>query len=722
MGVNLVNAQPAKTQRVDPQRSAHRATSHGARVPFASPIQKLQRVVGNRAMNSLLRSRIIQPKLTSAGVTSVPTSVYQSLAGAGRPLDPVVRHDMEQRFGHDFSQVRVHDDTSAGRSAADIDAVAYTVGRHMVFGVGQYSPGSATGQRLLAHELTHTVQHANATVPPVLEIDAEGSTLEREASHAAQVTFGGTEHRLARYVRPSISTVRIARLQRQRRGAAAGCGICMNDPGGRRAGDIAHLEVQEAFIASNPDIVAERPVPGIPNSGIDLSYTKVRPGQRILYIGEIKPLDDAGVKAAEGRTQLSDYAREVLLSRTQDEVFRMRDAPPRGPLFFNNPSNPPTCPRQIIRVQLTEPGLYQYYCEPPFSQLVALRNCRCVPEEEERDPLQPPVIVDPRDLPKQEPKSPSEPKGKGNGRPEKGNGRPEKGNGKPEKGDGGRKRPPDRKPPIGPQIPPWFAAIIIGLAAVVIALSKVFKPLRLAAIIAAFLTALLKSLGLGIAVAGGTEDVTVPGGPGKPSPGKSVPGPTTTPSGPTAPGQSVPGPTTTPSGPTAPGRTTGRKGEGPGRPSEKLPPTTRKRIELGNIEGLSVERVAVGNIFAVLMHQEGRRAGEGLFGEVILQVTSKVKQGDATTVEFNSVQESWIDEKAGTTTQTFGGNTYTVTHPFPNIQKPYIMGSIKTIGSDPQWFLTYLENVANRLAAGGRHDEADKVRKEIQRIRQLVHP
>src|SRR4030095_4762061 len=117
---------------------------------------------------------------------------------------------------------------------------------------------------------------------------------------------------LARSVRPTISTVRIARLQRQRRGAAAGCGICMNDPRGSIAGDIAHAEVQNAFIASNPDMVAEREVPGIPGSGIDLSYTKVKPGQRILYIGEIKPLDDAGAQAAIGRTQLSDYAREVL--------------------------------------------------------------------------------------------------------------------------------------------------------------------------------------------------------------------------------------------------------------------------------------------------------------------------------------------------------------------------------------------------------------------------
>lgn len=171
----------------------------------------------------------------------------------------------------------MHDDEAAGRSAQAVDAVAYTVGRHIVFGSGQYAPATSAGRHLLAHELTHTVQHSNATVPMVLEIEPDGSRLEREAAHAAQDTSDGGPHRLSRYIRPTISTVRVARLQRQRRGAAAGCGICMNDPRGSAAGDIAHSETQNAFTATNPDIVAEREVPGLPGSGIDLSYTRTGP-------------------------------------------------------------------------------------------------------------------------------------------------------------------------------------------------------------------------------------------------------------------------------------------------------------------------------------------------------------------------------------------------------------------------------------------------------------
>jgi hypothetical protein len=71
----------------------------------------------------------------------------------------LLRQDMEQRFGHDFSRVRVHTDEISTR---DIDARAYTSRNHIVFGPSQYSPATADGRRLLAHELTHVVQQASA--------------------------------------------------------------------------------------------------------------------------------------------------------------------------------------------------------------------------------------------------------------------------------------------------------------------------------------------------------------------------------------------------------------------------------------------------------------------------------------------------------------------------------------------------------------------------------
>ncbi len=89
---------------------------------------------------------------------TVPPTVHDVLRAPGQPLDAATRAFMEPRFGHDFSQVRVHTDARAAESARAVNAQAYTVGRDVVFGTGQYGPGTLEGKRLLAHELTHVLQ------------------------------------------------------------------------------------------------------------------------------------------------------------------------------------------------------------------------------------------------------------------------------------------------------------------------------------------------------------------------------------------------------------------------------------------------------------------------------------------------------------------------------------------------------------------------------------
>ena len=76
----------------------------------------------------------------------------------GVALDPAAKAFMEPRFGFDFSRVRIHADTQAAESAQAVSARAFTLGDHVVFGAGEYAPGSPDGRRLLAHELTHVVQ------------------------------------------------------------------------------------------------------------------------------------------------------------------------------------------------------------------------------------------------------------------------------------------------------------------------------------------------------------------------------------------------------------------------------------------------------------------------------------------------------------------------------------------------------------------------------------
>lgn len=108
--------------------------------------------------------------------------------GTGRPLDPATRAVMEPRFGRDFSGVRVHTDNDAAAAAMALQARAYSVGCDMVFGAGEFAPGTERGQHLLAHELAHAVQ-PQAGAPG--GVGRPGDASEREAESAADAVVAG---------------------------------------------------------------------------------------------------------------------------------------------------------------------------------------------------------------------------------------------------------------------------------------------------------------------------------------------------------------------------------------------------------------------------------------------------------------------------------------------------------------------------------------------------
>ena len=112
------------------------------------------------ARDAVVQRRVGDPGSDSAGA-SAPDNLLQAL-GPGRPLDSDTRAFFEPRFGQDFSRVRVHADARAVESARDVNALAYTVGRDVVFGAAQYAPGTSGGKKLLAHELAHVVQQGAA--------------------------------------------------------------------------------------------------------------------------------------------------------------------------------------------------------------------------------------------------------------------------------------------------------------------------------------------------------------------------------------------------------------------------------------------------------------------------------------------------------------------------------------------------------------------------------
>ena len=150
----------------------------------------LQRSVGNHATPN-----------------GVPPIVHEVLSSPGSPLDAGTRAFMEPRFGHDFSDVRVHTDSLAAESARSVNALAYTVGNHIVLGAGHHSPAMNPTRRLLAHELAHVIQQRGLTSLQGFRISGPDEPMERQAAQAEEAVLSGRSF-------PALSNV-TGTLQRQ---------------------------------------------------------------------------------------------------------------------------------------------------------------------------------------------------------------------------------------------------------------------------------------------------------------------------------------------------------------------------------------------------------------------------------------------------------------------------------------------------------------------------
>jgi hypothetical protein len=160
--------------------------------------------------DSCRRKRLsMQRSATDSAPVAVPNVVRDVLRSSGQPLDSGTRQGMESRFGHDFGGVRIHTDSRAADSARAVHATAYTVGQHIAFAPGQYQPHTGSGQRLLAHELAHTIQQQGIQRAPdevTLETTPAYDSLEREAEAAADAAVRGASVSVAqRPPRPLLS-------------------------------------------------------------------------------------------------------------------------------------------------------------------------------------------------------------------------------------------------------------------------------------------------------------------------------------------------------------------------------------------------------------------------------------------------------------------------------------------------------------------------------------
>ncbi|HYH79035.1 MAG TPA: DUF4157 domain-containing protein [Longimicrobium sp.] len=320
----------------------------------------------------------------AGGPSFAPAAVHEVLASPGAPLDAGTRAYMEPRFGHSFAHVRVHADERAARSAAAVGAHAYAVGRDVVFGAGRYAPSSAHGRRLIAHELAHVVQQAgsgDATPRASLEVGAADAPEERQAEAAAERVMAGGSVAAGALAAGGPALRRSAADE-----PAGGCGVCVGGP--KQAGNIAHRIIQEEFQVMYPLSLPEFPFssPTDDNGRLDLAVATPLG----LQIGEIKPANPAGFAA--GQADLLFYETALKLVYPASQITRLTAAVP--PVPFPDPTAAAAgCPPQTLHVVPMAPGLFGYFCVPPFSQLIRQCGCRRKPDRERvRDPIGEPHV------------------------------------------------------------------------------------------------------------------------------------------------------------------------------------------------------------------------------------------------------------------------------------------------------------------------------------------
>lgn len=204
---------PARATRHRDAESAHAGHAHGAaaqRSPAldATSILHLQRTAGNAGVVQLL-----------AGEEEAASPVHDVVGGGGgTPLDTGTRSTMEAAFGQSFEDVRVHTDERASKSAEAVGANAYTVGNDVVFRSGHFDTSSATGQRTLAHELTHVVQQRSGPVdgaeaPGGIRLSDPGDRFERAAESSADQVMASVQQLRAEPASASTSAAPVAQLE-----------------------------------------------------------------------------------------------------------------------------------------------------------------------------------------------------------------------------------------------------------------------------------------------------------------------------------------------------------------------------------------------------------------------------------------------------------------------------------------------------------------------------
>jgi hypothetical protein len=295
--------------------------------------------------------------------SQAPPTVREVLSSPGNPLDETTRRLMEPRFGYDFGRVRVHTDARAAASARAVNALAYTVGRNVVFDTGKYAPGTALGNALLAHELSHTIQQGfrPGSSLGTLSLTRPEEAAEQEANQAAAGVWTGKLY--------NVSPDRLTRLAREPADYKSKFnelnGLAMKallnrldalereqlDDLRKHSGEAAHLgtgqqrleiamsavwysKFQRAVLAENKAVLQAQMDEFVPWPDQRAEIMRVLNRSRAAVGGQAVPVDEGGAASSPGAEQfkttsytLSSAPVTVIKGEPEKGIAEIKEAP-----------------------------------------------------------------------------------------------------------------------------------------------------------------------------------------------------------------------------------------------------------------------------------------------------------------------------------------------------------------------------------------------------------
>ncbi len=282
----------------------------------------------------------VQRKAAGGAPGDAGAAVERAAGDGGAPVDAAVRGRVEATTGADLSGVRVHTGAASQEAAAALQARAYTVGHDVHFGAGQYQPGTADGDKLIAHELAHTVQQGPAGGAPQgkLAVSQPHDPAEAEADTVAEAAVASPWSGAFRPTAPSQMMQPQVPIARRAVGA-----MLMRAPiKGNGYGD---WDVEQKNL--------DAPKAGDPyNSRVTIRFdpnAKTVNATEIAFVQTIKTLNTGGANAWPDATYTKREAKDHTMV---DAVTRF------GMVGYDNAGKPysVTPPGEKVPVAIVEPG------------------------------------------------------------------------------------------------------------------------------------------------------------------------------------------------------------------------------------------------------------------------------------------------------------------------------------------------------------------------------